>query len=141
MNGRVGACAAISGNPLTATFISPDPFVQNPESSTGYNRYGYCNYNPFRFTDPSGYSWLSKFGDFIGPTGIKILTIAATIVVAAVVTAAIIATGGAAALTLPPTAASLQLVGNDNSRQIGTDKDRRGLAEMPGFLFILNLPF
>ena len=53
MNGRVY-------DPLTAQFFSPDPFVQAPGNWVNYNRYGYCMGNPFAYTDPSGYSWLSR---------------------------------------------------------------------------------
>jgi hypothetical protein len=35
--------------------LSPDPFIQYPENSQSYNRYGYVLNNPLRFTDPSGY--------------------------------------------------------------------------------------
>jgi RHS repeat-associated protein len=53
MNGRVY-------DPLTAMFMSPDPYVQAPGNWLNYNRYGYCMENPFRYTDPSGYNF---FGD------------------------------------------------------------------------------
>ena len=48
MNGRVY-------DPLTAQFLSPDPFIQSPDNWTNYNRYGYCMGNPMINTDPSGY--------------------------------------------------------------------------------------
>jgi len=48
MNGRVY-------NPLTAQFLSPDPFVQSPDNWANYNRYGYCLNNPLIYSDPSGY--------------------------------------------------------------------------------------
>lgn len=47
MNGRVY-------DPLTAMFLSPDPYVQAPDNWLNYNRYGYCYGNPFKYTDPSG---------------------------------------------------------------------------------------
>ncbi|MDD2799355.1 MAG: lamin tail domain-containing protein [Bacteroidales bacterium] len=47
MNGRVY-------DPLTAMFMSPDPYVQAPDNWLNYNRYGYCYGNPFKYTDPSG---------------------------------------------------------------------------------------
>ncbi|MFZ4454997.1 MAG: FG-GAP-like repeat-containing protein [Bacteroidales bacterium] len=47
MNGRVY-------DPLTAMFMSPDPYVQSPDNWLNYNRYGYCYGNPFKYTDPSG---------------------------------------------------------------------------------------
>jgi RHS repeat-associated protein len=48
MNGRVY-------DPVTAGFLSPDPFVTNPYFSQSYNSYSYCVNNPLKFTDPSGY--------------------------------------------------------------------------------------
>jgi RHS repeat-associated protein len=48
MNGRVY-------DPLVARFLSPDPFIQNPEYSQSYNRYSYVFNTPLRFVDPSGY--------------------------------------------------------------------------------------
>lgn len=47
MNGRVY-------DPLTASFFSPDPYVQAPENWLNYNRYAYAYGNPFRYTDPDG---------------------------------------------------------------------------------------
>jgi RHS repeat-associated protein len=48
MNGRVY-------DPLVGQMLSPDPFIQQPEYSQSYNRYGYVLNNPLRFVDPSGY--------------------------------------------------------------------------------------
>ena len=42
-------------HPVLGQFLSPDPFISDPSSTMGYNRYAYCNYNPLKFTDPSGY--------------------------------------------------------------------------------------
>jgi RHS repeat-associated protein len=50
MNGRVY-------DPLTAQFLSPDPYVQAPGDWLNYNRYGYAFGNPFKYTDPSG-EWI-----------------------------------------------------------------------------------
>ena len=47
MNGRVY-------DPLTASFFSPDPYLQAPGNWLNYNRYSYCWNNPFKYTDPSG---------------------------------------------------------------------------------------
>jgi hypothetical protein len=38
-------------------FLSPDPYVQDPEFSQSYNRYSYCLNNPLKYTDPSGLYW------------------------------------------------------------------------------------
>ncbi|QDF03898.1 hypothetical protein BHS04_11890 [Myxococcus xanthus] len=42
-------------DPLTARFLSRDPFVQFPLSGQSYNRYSYALNNPLRWTDPSGF--------------------------------------------------------------------------------------
>ena len=54
MNGRVY-------DPLTASFFSPDPYLQAPGDWVNYNRYAYCSGNPFRYTDPSGNLQLGPF--------------------------------------------------------------------------------
>lgn len=53
MNGRVF-------DPEIARFLSADPIIQAPDNLQSYNRYSYTLNNPLRFTDPSGFSWLSK---------------------------------------------------------------------------------
>ncbi|HLP04335.1 MAG TPA: RHS repeat-associated core domain-containing protein, partial [Paludibacter sp.] len=46
MNGRVY-------DPATAQFFSPDPALDG-SNWVNYNRYLYCNGNPYKYTDPSG---------------------------------------------------------------------------------------
>jgi hypothetical protein len=58
MNGRVY-------DPMIGRFLSPDPYVQAPESSQNFNRYSYALNNPLKYTDPSGYFFL-KFLVTIG---------------------------------------------------------------------------
>ncbi|WP_282611156.1 RHS repeat-associated core domain-containing protein [Pelagibius sp. Alg239-R121] len=48
MNGRVY-------EPTLGRFLSPDPYVQIPETPKGFNRYTYVFNNPLSFTDPSGF--------------------------------------------------------------------------------------
>lgn len=48
MNGRVQ-------DPTLGIFMSPDPVVQSPFESQGFNRYAYVRNNPATFTDPSGF--------------------------------------------------------------------------------------
>ncbi|WP_417071388.1 RHS repeat domain-containing protein [Niveibacterium terrae] len=48
MNGRVY-------DPLTARFVSADPYIQSPEDSQSYNRYSYVWNNPTNLTDPTGF--------------------------------------------------------------------------------------
>jgi hypothetical protein len=61
MNGRVY-------DPVTASFFSPDPYLQAPGNWLNYNRYSYCLNNPFKYTDPDGeWNWLvSAFGFVYG---------------------------------------------------------------------------
>nr|WP_240901074.1 RHS repeat-associated core domain-containing protein [Thioalkalivibrio sp. XN8] len=42
-------------DPEIGRFLSPDPFVQFPASTQGFNRYAYVSNNPLSYTDPSGY--------------------------------------------------------------------------------------
>jgi RHS repeat-associated protein len=58
MNGRVY-------DPLTSRFLSADPFIQAPRQWMNYDRYAYAMNNPLFYTDPSGYTWLSKFGNWV----------------------------------------------------------------------------
>lgn len=48
-------------NPVLGRFLSPDPFIQNPEDLQSYNRYSYVLNNPLTYTDPSGYFSFKKF--------------------------------------------------------------------------------
>jgi RHS repeat-associated protein len=47
MNGRLY-------DPVVGRFLSPDNYVQSPDFTQSYNRYGYCMNNPLSYTDPSG---------------------------------------------------------------------------------------
>ncbi|MDR1153694.1 MAG: hypothetical protein LBL04_03205 [Bacteroidales bacterium] len=47
MNGRMY-------DPVVGRFLSPDPYVQDPEFSQSFNRYSYCWNNPLIYTDPTG---------------------------------------------------------------------------------------
>jgi len=88
MNGRVY-------DPILGRMLSPDNEVQDPFDSQSYDRYGYCINNPLRYTDPTGYTWLSRFGNWIGDNWKPIITTTLAIGITAVVT---IATGGAGAV-------------------------------------------
>ena len=50
MNGRIY-------DPKLGRFLSPDPYIQEPENTQSFNRYSYCLNNPLVFTDPSGNSF------------------------------------------------------------------------------------
>ncbi len=58
MNGRVY-------DPVIGRFLSPDNYVQLPESRQNFNRYSYCLNNPLKYTDASGESVL-LFGVALG---------------------------------------------------------------------------
>jgi len=51
----------LGGFSSTAQFMQADNYIQSPEDFISYNRYSYCLYNPFKYTDPSGetvtYGW------------------------------------------------------------------------------------
>jgi len=48
MNGRIY-------DPVLGRFLSPDPVVQSPHDTQGFNRYAYVRNNPLRYVDPSGF--------------------------------------------------------------------------------------
>jgi RHS repeat-associated protein len=52
-------------DPEIGRFLSPDPFVQFPASTQGFNRYAYVGNNPLSYTDPSGY-FLKELGKVVG---------------------------------------------------------------------------
>ena len=41
-------------DPLIGRFLSPDPYLQNPDNPQNFNRYSYCLNNPLKYTDPTG---------------------------------------------------------------------------------------
>jgi len=41
-------------DPVTAQFLSPDPYIQEPDNLQNYNRYAYCLFNPINLIDPTG---------------------------------------------------------------------------------------
>ncbi len=53
MNGRIY-------DPTIGRFLSADPLIQAPGNLQSFNRYTYVMNNPLGYTDPSGYSWVSK---------------------------------------------------------------------------------
>jgi RHS repeat-associated protein len=90
MNGRVY-------DPALGRFLSADPSIQAPGNLQDYNRYSYALNNPLVFTDPSGFSWFSKF---MHSTIGKVITLAA-------VAAVTILTAGATSAVLTSYTASL----------------------------------
>ncbi len=59
MNGRVY-------DPLLGIFLSPDPYVQAPDYSQNFNRYGYGLNNPMKYTDPTGEWFITAFATIGG---------------------------------------------------------------------------
>lgn len=52
----------------TCQFLTPDPYMQAPESWLNHNRYAYCLHNPVMYTDPDG-EWIHiAIGALIGGT-------------------------------------------------------------------------
>ena len=56
-------------DPEVGSFLSPDPNVQYPFSSQGYDRYTYVNDNPLSLSDPSGYLSEAQIGGYISDIG------------------------------------------------------------------------
>jgi RHS repeat-associated protein len=48
MNGRVE-------DAVTGVFLSPDPYVPDPDNTQSFNRYSYVNNNPLTLIDPTGF--------------------------------------------------------------------------------------
>jgi RHS repeat-associated protein len=71
MNGRVY-------DPLIGRFLSPDDYVQFPETSQSYNRYTYVLNNPLSYTDPGGEIIFTGTAIAVIWTAIKIYDIATT---------------------------------------------------------------
>jgi len=55
-------------DPMLGRFLSPDPYVPNPNYGQDYNRYTYARNNPLIYTDPDG-EWIHLvIGAIIGGT-------------------------------------------------------------------------
>ena len=87
MNGRMY-------DPLLGRFLAPDNYVQAPDFSQSFNRYSYCLNNPLMYVDPTGYSWFSNFGDWLGKIGRAVVTTVVSITVTAVIVAIIVSSCG-----------------------------------------------
>lgn len=54
MNGRLY-------DPITGRMLQADPIIQDAYNSQNYNRYSYVLNNPLSMTDPTGFSWWTKW--------------------------------------------------------------------------------
>jgi RHS repeat-associated protein len=54
MNGRLY-------DPEIGRFLQADPIIQEPLNGQNYNRYAYVQNNPLSYTDPTGFSWWTKW--------------------------------------------------------------------------------
>ena len=107
-------------DPLLGRFLSPDPYVQDPDFTQNYNRYSYCLNNPLKYTDESGEYIHILIGAAIGGVGGLIsswknchsfLDYFTAFGVGAATGALVAATGGAAAAAGGGFLASLGVIG------------------------------
>jgi RHS repeat-associated protein len=129
-------------DPVTARFLSPDPYVSAPESMQGYNRYAYCFNNPLIYTDPDGeLAWFYWVGAALvgGVTNLVsnwknvdgFWDGLATFGVGAGAAVGIVATGGSGAAALVGTAgAGGALVGASNNVVAQTGKNFSGFNDV-----------
>ncbi len=54
MNGRIY-------DPHLGRFLQADPIIQAPQNAQSHNRYAYVMNSPLSYSDPSGFSWWTKF--------------------------------------------------------------------------------
>jgi RHS repeat-associated protein len=54
MNGRLY-------DPEIGRFLQADPIIQEPLNGQNYKHYGYVQINPLSYTDPTGFSWWTKW--------------------------------------------------------------------------------
>lgn len=57
-------------------FLQADPVIQEPNNPQNFNRYTYVLNNPLSLTDPSGFSFFGKIGNFFKKYGTTIAAIA-----------------------------------------------------------------
>lgn len=106
MNGRIY-------DPELGRFLSPDPYVQTPDSSQNFNRYSYVLNNPLNKTDPTGFlfaafhtykklNWAKNNWNKIGPYVMIAVAIVLTIFTAGIGSAAWGALYSASGMVLTP---------------------------------------
>jgi RHS repeat-associated protein len=85
MNGRLY-------DPKLHRFLQPDNYVQDPNNTQNYNRYGYVLNNPLKYTDPSG-EFKINWNNIIAGVAIAVGTVLSVTGVGTVVGAALIGAG------------------------------------------------
>ena len=53
-------------SPYAGRFLAPDNYVQAPDNTQSFNRYGYCLNNPLKYVDPDGNFWHIVIGAVVG---------------------------------------------------------------------------
>jgi RHS repeat-associated protein len=56
-------------SPYAGRFLAPDNYVQAPDNTQSFNRYGYCLNNPLKYVDPDGNFWHIVIGAAVGGAG------------------------------------------------------------------------
>ena len=67
MNGRLY-------DPVLGRFLQADPIIQAPHNAQSHNRYSYVLNNPLSFTDPSGFSFWTKWRTTVVAIAASIVT-------------------------------------------------------------------
>jgi RHS repeat-associated protein len=128
-------------DPRLGRFLSSDNYVQGPDNSQSYNRYTYCLNNPLKYTDPSGYTWFSSFGNWVADNWKPIVTTVVAVAVGVVVTVAtagigspvVIAMISAAAAGLAGGVTDTALNGGSFSQCLGTGIQGAVIGGFAGF--------
>ena len=109
-------------DPLLGRFLSPDPYVQDPDFSQNYNRYSYCLNNPLKYTDESGeyIGWDDLIAGLIGGT-INWATNGCKFTLEGLSFFLVGAAGGVASLYINPIAASTVMAGLNSILDQGFD--------------------
>lgn len=86
MNGRLY-------DPKLHRFLQPDNYVQDPNNTQNYNRYGYVLNNPLKYTDPSGELSFKSIGKWIEKNANDVIAGAAIAVGVVLVAAGVVTFG------------------------------------------------
>jgi RHS repeat-associated protein len=90
-------------------FLSPDTFIQDIYHIQNLNRYSYALNNPFKFKDPSGFSWKSFWKIITNPKVIAAIAVgvATAGLASAVIAPVLLAVAASIGLTSPIAARKL----------------------------------